>query len=313
MPNAIDGINLYETVLQRIDPSLPETKDNTVTVLDVFNMLAKGMGTKMICKQRPEIKPETVSLARAFLIAKHPRLYDNHIAPGPDNNFRLLVDENISARVIPALRGGFSWATHTNFVGLNGAKDPEVWQWAVNNHIDAIVTRDQKMVCEEKDLTAIAIQNAKNILRRMEETGLDISLDELPLVVHITANKDISSTVAKIFKQHENNIHDYLETRSRPYIKVTHEGISEGPRYATLLQDQSKNPDIKDRAEQWVNNWTQKIVRNRPDGHKLSEDDIETIRQRVKDTVLPEILKARPDVRRTRSGMTLGPKGRQLP
>ena len=303
--------NLYETVLQRINPEQPEGRENSVTVLDIFNMLAKGMNTRAICKYRPEIRPESVTMAQAFLIAKHPKLYHENVAPISDSGLKLLVDENIAARVIPALRSGFSYATHTNFVGLNGEKDPEVWAWAVNNHIDALITRDQKMVHEDKDLTLIAIESAKNILRRMDETGLDVSLNELPLVIHVDAKHDVSNTVAEIYKKYRDQIHDYIETRTRPYIKVTSGGIIEGPRYATLLYEQK--PEIRERGEQWVERWTQKIVQNRPDGHKLSDEDIEEIRQRVKDTVLPQVLESSQSYKKTRSGLAIRRKDSPIP
>lgn len=103
MASIIDGINLKTTVLQRIDPLKPETPDNVITVLDVFNMLAKGMSTKQLCRARPDIRPESVTLARAFLIAKHPELYARKVSSAPDNDYRLLVDENIPHASFPPL------------------------------------------------------------------------------------------------------------------------------------------------------------------------------------------------------------------
>ncbi len=305
-----------QTIIQRIKPKGRNGKEKVITVRDVFNLLAKGMNTRAICKQRPDIKPETVLMARAFLIANHPELYNERISPAPDNNYRLLVDENISARIIPHIREGFNYATHTNFVGLNGKKDPEVWQWAVNNRIDAILTGDKRMVDKDRDLTLIAIENAKDIMRKMGETGLDVNLSELPLVIHVDPlRNDVTNTVAALFRKHQAKIHEYLETRSRPYIKVTAGGVIEGPRYVTLLQQEK--PEIKAHANQWVEQWTTKIIKDKPDGDKMSLEQIEEVRQRVKDTMLPEILKSiiptMAASTQTRSGLLLPPKGTLLP
>lgn len=189
----------------------------------------------------------------------------------------------------------------------------------MNNRIDAIITRDRKMVDEQKDLTLIAIEHAKRIIARMEETGASINLNELPLVIHVDAKQNVSSRVAEIFKNHSSAIHEYLETRTRPYILVKESGIVEGPRYATLLAENSENSEIKSRMDQWVDNWTAKILNSGKSDIERNEygeplpEEIEKIRQRVKDTVLPQVIGPSSTNRLPRSGLGMKPKGKRLP
>ena len=43
---------------------------------------------------------------------------------------RLLLDENLSERLLPLLIETFPESTHVRPVGLGGASDTEIWQWA---------------------------------------------------------------------------------------------------------------------------------------------------------------------------------------
>jgi predicted nuclease of predicted toxin-antitoxin system len=54
---------------------------------------------------------------------------------------KLLLDENISARVVPQVADLFPDSTHVAMVGLREADDAAVWQWA-EQHGFAIVSKD---------------------------------------------------------------------------------------------------------------------------------------------------------------------------
>ena len=56
-------------------------------------------------------------------------------------NLKLLLDENISHRLLPALSAHFPESTHVRFVGLQAGTDDQVWEFA-RQHGFAIVTRD---------------------------------------------------------------------------------------------------------------------------------------------------------------------------
>lgn len=54
---------------------------------------------------------------------------------------KLLLDQNISRRILPNLEPHFSGSTQVALVGLDHATDLEIWEYArVNNYV--IVTKD---------------------------------------------------------------------------------------------------------------------------------------------------------------------------
>ncbi len=228
---------LKNKVLQRIDPDKPAANDNIITVRDIFNLLAKGLSVGQIEKLRPEIDRKAIEMGRAFLMAKLPDLYAKEIAEKPPYDYKMLIDENISARLIPAIRKAFGYATHTNFEGLKGENDQTVWRWAVNHNMDALISRDRKMKNEDEDLTLIAVKETLNILERLEPGRInDIDLRKLPTVIHIKEEKNIVNTVSHLFNKHMDDIHAYLDKPTSPYLLVSEEGLTPGPTYKELLE-----------------------------------------------------------------------------
>lgn len=80
---------------------------------------------------------------------------------------KLLLDENLSERLLPLLIERFPRSTHVRLVGLGGASDSAIWQWA-SQHDLVLVTKDEDFL----DLSAargfppkvvcLAIGNASN-------------------------------------------------------------------------------------------------------------------------------------------------------
>ena len=80
---------------------------------------------------------------------------------------RLLLDENLSEKLLPLLIEQFPESSHVRLIGLGGASDTAIWEWA-KNHLMLLVTKDEdfldlsvargfppKVVC-------LAIGNASN-------------------------------------------------------------------------------------------------------------------------------------------------------
>lgn len=55
---------------------------------------------------------------------------------------KLLLDENISRRIVPLLQECYPNTTHIVLIGLEGASDKEVWQYA-KDHDYIIVSKDE--------------------------------------------------------------------------------------------------------------------------------------------------------------------------
>lgn len=64
---------------------------------------------------------------------------------------RLLLDENLSPRLVPRLRLLFPQITHVRDVGLSEAHDKKIWEWATV-HGYSIVTTDRDFLAMSQRL-----------------------------------------------------------------------------------------------------------------------------------------------------------------
>lgn len=61
---------------------------------------------------------------------------------GAGRGVRLLLDENISRRLVPALQSAYPGTTQVAIAGLERASDREIWDYAKNGDY-VIVTKDE--------------------------------------------------------------------------------------------------------------------------------------------------------------------------
>ena len=64
---------------------------------------------------------------------------------------KLLLDENLSRRIVPFLQTAFPGSTQVALLGLEGSSDSEIWQYA-KGHNFVIVSRDSDF--QERSLVA---------------------------------------------------------------------------------------------------------------------------------------------------------------
>lgn len=234
-----------------------------ITLKDIFNRLAAGQNARKIRKDDPAIRADTITLARAWLVARFPDSYKKITGREPERSYKILVDENISPRVLPGLHGAFGGVTHTNFEKLTGKKDPSVWRQAVNEEYDAILTGDKNQSNPQKDLTAIAIEEARMIIRQAGKEGLDkISLDELPLIIHVNEPRNHANEIPRLLRKHAAEIQSYLDQRTVAYIMVDDKGVKSGPTYAKLIAEEENipAPTRRSRIEAREQEWKKRIM-----------------------------------------------------
>lgn len=253
-----------------------------VTLSEMFNLLCQG-GTKYIRREHPEIKPETIALGRAWLIAARPELYNSQVARNQTGDLRLLVDENLPTKIIPIIRNGFGYATHTNFTkrthavdlqgcGNSGTGDKPVWEWAVNNNIDAIITLDRAQRKPDIDLTRIAKDNAIAVMKRMVEDGRDIvDVADLPVIIHVTCRRRDYKYVSGVINNHRDQLYKYLQTRTAPVVIVDEKGVRPDQTYLDLWKKHLRDLDIikygherVGRREARVRQWWDQISHGNP-------------------------------------------------
>lgn len=273
--------DLGEMVLQRANR---ETGARSVKLSEIFNLLCKG-GTKYIRRELPDIRPETIALGRAWLIATHPDLYKKKIAPNQTGDLRILVDECVSARIIPMIRNGFGFATHANFVGLKGCGtksgrgDADLWNWALDNNIDAVFTRDRAESDNQKDLTLIAKKHALEVLARMQtKEGSKVDINTLPVLIHVSSQRADYPYISGLLNKHRKAIQDFLHTRIAPVIVVNEGGVKADITYQTLwaqaqIGDVPPGPEraFVTKQSRWASAWLKSILEANPainDNHR---------------------------------------------
>lgn len=69
-----------------------------------------------------------------------PQTANTTCTPWPCNE-KLLLDENLSRRIVPFLQTAFPGSTQVALLGLESASDSEIWQYAKDNGF-VIVSRD---------------------------------------------------------------------------------------------------------------------------------------------------------------------------
>ena len=108
---------------------------------------------------------------------------------------KLLVDQNLPARLLPQLQARFPGSVHVNEVGLGGARDIEVWNYALRGALD-IMSRDA-------DMALLAVRKVGDVC------VVWVRLGNLPL----------RALLQRIAGQlHE--VHEMLKTRSMRVIEI---------------------------------------------------------------------------------------------
>lgn len=283
MPDLHEQVEKAEqdtTILQRRNLRMPDMGRNIVTVGQIFGLIRAGFNTRRILKADPQINPETILLARACLAARYPDAY-NRFCTGNTHqtqDYRILLDENMPRDLIPQIMSGYGYMTHNHLSGLRGKNDRDVWQWAVNNNVDAIFTMDRRNK-SKKDLTRIAQDDSVHIASLGTGRKQQANINELPLIVHAENKKNPKPYLRRIFTQHAGLIHCYLEKRITPFILVRENGVALGPTYAELLKPQRQ--EDKTRQEQWEQKWLARIFNNADlSGH--TPEQVAQIEQQVR-------------------------------
>ena len=207
--------------------------EHRLNLREVFNAMAK-LADGQIKNLPAGIYPETIKEVENFLISRMPGFYAEHTGTWPATTNRFLVDENMSESTVKELWTNFGRATHTGFENLNGAKDPHVWRWTIKQGIDAIITRDRRMVNAREDLGLIAVRYAYDQLHKQNIEGDRIIMPDLPLIVQIAS--DNHKTIDEVLEFHRDTIMAHLENRTVPYMVLTDSKCYIGPAYSDIAR-----------------------------------------------------------------------------
>jgi hypothetical protein len=272
-----------EILLQTISPGTPGGRERAVTLRDIFNYFSEGKTTKAIMRTDPAIRPETVALARAFLVASYPEVQARLTPAISSQDYKILIDENISPKIAAVLPAGFGHIITVKEAGLMKKKDPVIWEWAVNENCDAILTRDWRQKKPDTDLTLIAIEAARKIIAAEQEAGtMRVVLNEMPVVIHFKLKGEMVATAREVFSKFEHDIKSFLETVTAPYIEISNSGVRPSKTYAELVREKTGEDkhESRTRIERWHAKWRRIILNQHKE--KLSPGQLEEIDNMVR-------------------------------
>ena len=199
---------------------------------EVFNTLARNPKTpiSLISKNfdiHIDLLKSSISYMMAYMPEKIARIYG--LAP---NARRLLIDENLSPKLNLNLWGILGPGIHTSQLKVDSYKDNQLWRRAVSSDIQAIITRDTAVECEETDLCMIALHNAFN---RAQNSGKDRRKKKpLPLVIGFKAGS--GHKVRELLKTYKSDIAKACKDPVSPLIFVDEEGVKPGPTFDELAK-----------------------------------------------------------------------------
>ena len=224
----------------------------------VFDALAKGQTSRDIRHYHPHILPSTISIARAYIEAVNGEYFKAISDAQTLRSFSVLIDENLSPRLVEPLSEIFGKVVAVDGGELDGYKDPELWEWAVNNQIDLILTRD---IVNKKpdDLSYIADAYTKKILYLdHKQDKSSVTWSNLPILGQFSSSGFNHDGVPFLIKRNKKEIFSYLDNRSTPRIMINGDGVTCQKTYLELLVQ-----ELCDQDEYSWNSGPQEILERR--------------------------------------------------
>lgn len=232
--------------------------------------------------QNLKITNKALHKAMACMAAIAPKQTQHVIGAGL-GCVRALVDENLPQRYVLTFHKRFGSATHTDYLGLSGRKDKDVYEKASLQGFDLIVTLDRAQK-RKSDLTRIAVMQALDVIVR--EGPSSPLLQELPLVVRFKQSHRAAREVSFLLKQYQPELIALAKTKPSPYVTITQAGIELGPTYEDLAKEYRTQRESRTtlkaqfhRVERWRDQWVERIKREGYKGRTLTVADEVRLRE----------------------------------
>ena len=175
------------------DPQDPVLAQSGIRVRDILALRDSGMRASEILKAHPELSESDVDICKALAMISledRPEFTKNAagITPrkgrGSHPPIKLLFDENLSWKYIPAMLDRVAAVSHIELEDMKSAADLDIWrEFASNGSRAVIITRDYDFV----QLAEVFAMEA--MLRNRAYKGIDSDLKSFPFVVHIDSTK----------------------------------------------------------------------------------------------------------------------------
>ena len=105
--------------------------------------------------------------------------------------------------------------------------------------------------------------------RGISGTGGGIAFNELPLIIHVDCKEATEKAIAEVFERHQKAIHEHIEMRTSPYIRVNEDQVIAGPSFAKLLNNLvptgADQRDNKTRSERRLETYTSRTWSQDPE------------------------------------------------
>jgi len=179
------------------DPQDPVLTESGIRVRDVLAMCDEGSSARDILDAHPQLTHSDIDICKALaMISFEDRAEYRRNAAGirPRKNgkdhrpIKLMFDENLSWKFIPALLDRVSAVSHIELEDMKSAADLDIWRrFSSNGSRAVIITKDYDFV-QLAEVFAM-----ESMLRNRSYKGLDDELKDFPFVVHIDSKKPSKS------------------------------------------------------------------------------------------------------------------------
>ena len=206
-----------------------------ITLGFIFDELSMGHTSKKIRSLRPDILPETISLARAHIRAVNGSAFSRISNAETLKSFSVLIDENISYRISDGLSRIFGKVASVEKEGMLSYKDPQVWEWAVNNGVDVILTKD-RVNRTPNDLSYVAEHETRKVLYQDYRKGGRLTWPDMPMLLQLPGGvASRHEEIPYLIKRAKNMVFSYVDNRSTPRVLLNSNGVKPFATFVELL------------------------------------------------------------------------------
>jgi hypothetical protein len=284
-------------------------KRGRVSILAVFHEIARHLGDRGVdydrnpqtgklsradkkridrarrqAAQNLKITKKALHKAMACMAAIAPK-QTKHVIGSGLGCVRVLVDENLPQRYVLSLHKRFGPATHTDYMGLTGKKDREVYEQSFVEGFDMIVTLDQAQK-KKTDLTCIATERALDVI--LQEGPDSPVLQDLPVVVRFKWSPKAAKEVPDLLRKYQPELIALALSKKTPYVTLTHHRIQLGPTYEDLAaeywSERQSRTTLKaqfHRVDRWRDQWVERMKEGY-EGRILTPKDERRLRHEAK-------------------------------
>ena len=252
-----------------------------IDVQKILGRVDHGMSASQICEELPGVEPADVHACKALaaLVFEDRPEYRRNKKFKPRNKdkaegrkpVKILLDENITWKIIPDLVNNITELSHVLFENMGGWRDDGIWERGIKGEFGIVITQDH-------DFRKLAEAHAMDKILRAG--SLDADINGCPFVVHVDTEVLKKGLVVEAFHTRTPKIVQEASRvpRHMPYMRLDKDGLFRGPSVKMIFRNYAKSDPITHVKPEEVStdaiNWARLNDRRRSAGlQEVGPDD----------------------------------------